>query len=646
MLRKQIRALIPPIAALFLVPSILSAQIAIPSHGARGDLRGIEIQTWNIFGKVTDLTGKPVPQASVHVDIGYGSKFVRDLTTDVQGEFRTEYKLDALTTTSLSVKLIANREGFHQAREFMDFGNGGKTWQIDVVMRPDSDDPDDLSTESLINVLAPKLRANLQNDAAIAPARKDFERGAQDFMDQHDSGRAIQSLDKVVKRYPACADCLTLLGLAMLDSGSWSSAAREFVEAAQLVSTKGSNTDKADSFLILAELENWKGEYAKAAGFLMQAKDLDPKNAFVLQELGRTLIFQKNWEAAEDYLGKAVSAGASKEALLLRTRALLEEGDAEAAEAEMKDYLGGADIKTFPVPIRGLYSLIEDRMKLRAYAKVKSVVSEPTSSLIKAVPELQGLEPAASQADLVTILQKTGETVQSFFHNFQNTISVEQVREERLNKDGNIKELLDQKFRYLLITRQEKWGLGLEELRTNTSGTQAAPMGLDSGLMLTSGFVSISLLFHPAYQSGATFRYVGKQSTKGRDCYVIAFAQTPEKARTIERFTTNNTSVLVLFQGLAWIDAESYRIIRLRTDLLMPQSKIRLERQTTEISYDPVQFKQVASAFWLPSEVEVTVEWQGKTYRNKHKYSDFKLFNAETKEKVHQVAVPEEEPPQ
>ncbi len=89
--------------------------------------------------------------------------------------------------------------------------------------------------------------------------------------------------------------------------------------------------------MTLAALENWKGQYAKAAGFLMQANDLDPKNACVLQELGRTLIFQENWEAADDSLKKALDAGAPKQALLLRARAMLEEGDALRADALMRE---------------------------------------------------------------------------------------------------------------------------------------------------------------------------------------------------------------------------------------------------------------------------------------------------------------------
>jgi len=628
-----------------LAPLSLFAQVPAGAGIASGfnpdmALRNIEKQIWHIFGKVTDLRGEPVRAATVRVDIGHGTLYDKTLTTDAQGSFRTEYTLNGDLFKQLAVNLRVERDGYLPAREYVNFGESDKTWGIDITMRPDTEGAEDVSVSTLVNALAPPLRASLESDAALKPARKDLHQAIEQFLDDHASAKSIPLFDKVVAREPDCANCRTLMGLALLDAGSYSGASRQFGEAAKLVLEKGSAPQKADSLLIVAELANWKGEFAKAAGFLMQAKDLDPKNALVLQELGRTLIFQQNWEAADEYLGKAVEAGAPREARLLRARALLEEGEPQEADAEMKKYLGNQDISQAPVPVRTLYVQIGTRMSLRSYGQVESVVREPVPSLLKAFPELSGLQPSSSPSALDDILAKTGESVQSFFRDFPNTVSTEQVHEERLGKHGKMQDVQDQKFQYLLLAHPEKWGLGLEEFRTDTRGERASPTGLESGFMLTSGFASASLMFHPAYQSGASFRYLGQQTLESRPCHVIAFAQNPAKAQMMERFNADRDTVLVLLQGLAWIDAESYRIVRMRTDLLMPQPKIRLHQQTTEIKYAPIEFKQVAAAMWLPSEVGVTVEWKGRTFRNSHKYSDFKVFNTEMKEKKHPVAQP------
>jgi len=152
--------------------------------------------------------------------------------------------------------------------------------------------------------------------------------------------------------------------------------------------------------------------------------------------------------------------------------------------------------------------------------------------------------------------------------------------------------------------------------------------------MLTSGFASSSLIFHPVYQPEATFRYLGRQKINARDAFVIAFAQRPEKARVNGAFKYGGTTMPTYSQGLAWVDGETFEIVRLRTDLLKPLPEVKLEKETTEIDFGENHFKDVAAAFWLPREVTVSVDWNGQSLRNKHEYSDFKVFNVGASQKI------------
>jgi hypothetical protein len=147
------------------------------------------------------------------------------------------------------------------------------------------------------------------------------------------------------------------------------------------------------------------------------------------------------------------------------------------------------------------------------------------------------------------------------------------------------------------------------------------------------GFASASLVFHPAYRSGAKFRYLGRADVDGTACDVVAYAQLPEKAKMFGRFSTHSATALVLHQGIAWIDPADGRIVRLRTDLLEPLPRVRLQRETTEIRYALVRFKQIPAPVSLPVQVTVTVDWKGRTFRNLHHYADFRLFNTTAEEK-------------
>ena len=57
-----------------------------------------------------------------------------------------------------------------------------------------------------------------------------------------------------------------LLGLARLEAGGLNGAAREFTDAMKGADAKNDNLQRARLNLIFGVLEDWKGEYAKAAG--------------------------------------------------------------------------------------------------------------------------------------------------------------------------------------------------------------------------------------------------------------------------------------------------------------------------------------------------------------------------------------------
>ena len=198
----------------------------------------------------------------------------------------------------------------------------------------------------------------------------------------------------------------------------------------------------------------------------------------------------------------------------------------------MTRYLDGRDVKKMPIQVRQLWVQIENRKKVEsAYVKAKPKGDAAIDYLHRPPPDLNGLEPATDQGQLDSILSAVGKTVAEFFANFPSTSSLEQIHQEKLRRKQKVGATLDQKFRYLCFTPAADWGPGFDEYRADLLGVPALPQGLQDGFMLTSGFASASLLFHPKYQSQATFRYLGRQKVNGRDAYVIAFAQQPGKAR-------------------------------------------------------------------------------------------------------------------
>jgi hypothetical protein len=624
-------------AALGLLPAAQRARAMAPQGPTNKSPVVIAIRQndWGVAGQVVTLEGDPVRDARVVVQpINVGAES-RTMRTNSQGKFRTDYFINAELVKELNVEVMVTKKGFRKASVLVDVRNSGNmAWITRVTLRDVTEDPALLSQAELISSLAPRLKNLAASDGLSASGAKDYARGVGEFLDRKRSDRALPSFKKVTLRDPSCVMCLTMLGLAELDSGDWDGAQRDVGEA-----TKKTLADRAqgrpEPLLAYGVMESWRHELKNAAGFFFEVLKFAPQDALALQELGRAQLLLGNWGSASEYLARATAAGAGPEARLMRVEALLGGGDLDAADQEMTRYLDGRDVKTMPLRVRQICGRLEQKKKIEvAYMKTSSTVNKPIDYLHRTVPELKDLVPAADQAPLDSLLSSVGKRVEAYFRNFPNTVSLEEIHQEKLSHNGKVSGTLDQKFHYLCLTPTEETGLGFTEYRSNLAGQAGQPQGLSDGFMLTSGFASASLIFHPVYQAESTFRYLGRQKINGRDTLVIAFVQRPGRARLNGLFKIGETSTPTFSQGLAWVDSESYEIIRMRSDLLKPLPEVRLEKETTEIDFGENHFKSIAEGFWLPREVKVSVDWNGKSLLNKHEYSDFKLFNVGASQQI------------
>lgn len=259
----------------------------------------------------------------------------------------------------------------------------------------------------------------------------------------------------------------------------------------------------------------------------------------------------------------------------------------------------------------------------------ETYVDVTPAELAKQVPELKHLVPAVSQDMLPTILTRVGATVAEFFDNFSNTTCTEDVVSVVDSPGQSHEERYDSEFNYLALVKPDTDKTHIEELRTNNKGEPSAL----PGAVVTVGFVALAAHFHPTYQPDSNFRYLGQEEVKGVSTYVVAFAQRPEVARQTGRVVLGGQVEHVFVQGVAWIDAGSFRILRLLTDILQPALNVGLKRQSTNVKYSEVTFEQGGKALWLPREVSVSGEWKDFSFHNRHRYSDYRLFVVQTEEK-------------
>jgi len=258
-------------------------------------------------------------------------------------------------------------------------------------------------------------------------------------------------------------------------------------------------------------------------------------------------------------------------------------------------------------------------------------LEEPLEHLIREIPELKGVEPAENQDELPVILRGTGRTVEAFFKDIVNVVAHEEVKQERINRKGKTTANRQRRYDYLILIHRDEEPPRVDEYRMNANGNPAEQEGLANGYSITSGFGLKCIHFLPGLQWDSTFRYLGDQTMDGRDTYVVAFAQRPGRSIVTTHATGIWGTVILLVQGIAWVDRSTFQILRMRTDLLTPRNDIGLEQQTTQLRLDEVQLPGVPKPLWLPSEVQVTVKFNGQYFRNEHRYPEYKLFRVSAK---------------
>lgn len=275
-----------------------------------------------------------------------------------------------------------------------------------------------------------------------------------------------------------------------------------------------------------------------------------------------------------------------------------------------------------------------DEMVFEAYRKADPLTAWPLKKLLHEIPDLKGLQPADDQAALPGILSHVGDNVQALLANFVNTTALETIQETRMRNYPATEDDMVQRFHYLMVLQAQDLTATLVEYRTDLHGREDHSDMTAEGFVKTVGFASMPLYLGPTRRKLSDFRYLGRQLIDGRRTEVVGFAEHPEPEAARGGIMLAATFVPAIYQGIAWIDAASYQIVRMRTDLLAPLLVIQLNRETTEVRFHEVRFPQVSTPMWLPEEVDVTVGLKGLVYVNRHHYSDYQIFNVSTDQQI------------
>ena len=288
--------------------------------------------------------------------------------------------------------------------------------------------------------------------------------------------------------------------------------------------------------------------------------------------------------------------------------------------------------------------------------KFPNFASCPIAEIQQAVPELAHLQAEQDQSQLSALLDKIGAETVEIASKTANLVSHEVVVTERdpfttrtdysfliLQHDMGANGRVFDEYRVdaengkkLETDFIEKAGESSALPAASSPAADVRPAGPilpkpESKRPTSQGFVSAWLYFYPTNRNEFEFRFLGQQKMDGRQTLVVAFAQKPGSVELPALYGYNGRTYRIFMQGVAWIDPAEFRILRLRSDLLSVPAGLPLRQLSVDIEFGRTPIVDVPSPLWLPTQAVITTNLAGSAARERHSYSDYRLFRAQSK---------------
>lgn len=257
---------------------------------------------------------------------------------------------------------------------------------------------------------------------------------------------------------------------------------------------------------------------------------------------------------------------------------------------------------------------------------VSAPEANPPSGVSRAV-----MDPATSS--LGATLDRIGKSVEQFQKRFESVSCTEFVSQTKLGEKNKVIYKKEYEYDYMIFMDILKDGISVEESREEkrTKGKTK-----DLPLLVTQGFPTLLLIFHPYYQGSFEYQYGGEEIVEKRKLVKIAFRHIRGKRSTSVLHLKGKNYPLEL-KGTAWIDPDSSNIKRIRAELINPMEALGLQVFNSDVRYTPMQFASNSPTFWMPETATVEVRTMKQHWRNVHRFEDYSLFSISSES---EIAVP------
>jgi hypothetical protein len=235
---------------------------------------------------------------------------------------------------------------------------------------------------------------------------------------------------------------------------------------------------------------------------------------------------------------------------------------------------------------------------------------------------------AASPA-LGNVLAMTAKSVERFWNQFSSVNCTETVMQEKIGKEGKVVYEHDSTYDYLIIMNLDGDDLSVEESRLLQ---KEAGKSSNLPLLLTSGFSTMLLVFHPYYQGSFEFQRMDDEVIEGHRYLRVGFKHV-HGTRSPSAVRLRGMDYPLDIMGTAWINPGTGAIRKVAAELEEPMGDLNLRLFKTEVQYAPQQFGPERSE-WLPVTASIDVETAKQHWRNIHKFTNYRRFEVKSESSV------------
>ncbi len=237
---------------------------------------------------------------------------------------------------------------------------------------------------------------------------------------------------------------------------------------------------------------------------------------------------------------------------------------------------------------------------------------------------------STSSPTIQDLLTLTSKSVQHFWSEFTAVNCTETVVQEKLGNEGKVQYERDSTYDYLILMDLKGDDLSVEEsrlLRKEDGKSTNLP------LLLTSGFSTLELIFHPFYQGAFEYERLADDTIEGHRLLRIQYKHIHgQRSTSVVRLRGQDYPLDLT--GTAWIDPDSGTIWKITAGLETPMPDLNLRTMSAEVTYSPQKFTPDDDPEWLPAEATVDVATARQEWRNIHKFTNYRKFSVKTETSV------------